>query len=262
MERLIGLAAQTIRRLAPAALVEVAAAAGFGAVGFPIDVTRWTAADSRSVRAALAATGLVAVDAEVIPIRDRFEPDFARLLDIAAEIGARHVITVSFADDISVTQAVLHEAAEKAQRVGVGIVLEFGPFSRVPTWQAALPLAQAAGTDLLVDPLHLARGGDRAEALRALPPAMLPYAQICDAGPEIAGADAARLLEEARGERLDIGEGVLDLRAFLSVLPPDLPLMNEVRSLAMEKRFPDPLDHARRLAASMRAFLDRREEQQ
>lgn len=261
MTRIIGLAAQAIPNMPPAAVVELAAAAGFGGVGIAIDPARWTAADARAVRRALAATGLVAIDAEVIRIQDRFEPDFAVILDAAAELGVGHVIAVSFADDPAVTEAVLHRVADHARAVGVGVVLEFGPFSRVPTWQAALPLAQAAGTGLLVDPLHLARGGGHAAELEQIPAAMLPYAQICDAGPAPEGADMARLLEEGRNGRWEIGEGRLDLDAFLDALPPALPLMDETRSAALARRFPDPLERARRMAASLRTLLDRWEKQ-
>lgn len=257
MGRLIGLAAQTIRQLAPARIIEVAAASGFGAVGIPIDPHRWRVADSRAVRAALTATGLAAIDAEVIRIRDRFEPEFAHILEIAAEIGVGHVIAVSFAPEPAITRDVLEAVADHARRAGVGVVLEFGPFSRVSTWQEGLAFARAAGIGLLADPLHLARGGGTASELRAVPAAMMPYAQLCDAGPTIPGADADRLLEEARQSRRDIGEGELDLDAFLDALPPALPLMNEVRSLELERRIPDPLARACHLAASMRAFVDR-----
>lgn len=253
--RPIGLAAQTVTGLTPARTVEVAAAAGFDMVGLTVDPATWSDTDTRAVRAALAGSGLVALDAEVIRIRSGFEADFARLLDIAGVIGIRHVIVVSFAEQRDVTRDTLARIAAHAATVNIRPVLEFGAFTRVPTLQAAVDLASEAGVGVLADPMHLHRSGGVPADLIRLSPWLLPYAQLCDAGPALAYADAADLLFEARESRHDIGEGVLPLADFVAALPSGTPLMNEVRSRALADRIGDPAALATHYARTMRYWL-------
>ena len=262
MNRPIGLAAQVLPELTatPWRTVELAAAAGFDRVGVTVDPESWTAAATRRVRDALRAGGLFLQDVEVIRIRGDFSPDIARLLDIAGELGAAYVIAVSLLDDPVRTREVLAAAAAHAAGSGVVPILEFGRFTSVGTIEEAAGIAGAAGIPILLDPLHLARSGGTAAAIAAIPPGMLPYAQICDAGPPPRGIDATRLLAEAREERRDLGDGELDLAGFVAALARRLPLMNEVRSAALARAVPDPGARARRLAATMRASLRRWDE--
>jgi sugar phosphate isomerase/epimerase len=256
----IGLAAQTIPGLDPVATVEIAAAAGFDMVGLTIEPATWQPATTVAVRHALAETGLIAIDAEVIRIRDRFTDAFAKLLDIAGAIGVRHALCVSFQPDRSATVETLAAIAAHAASVGVRPILEFGAFSAVARLQDALSIAAAVpGLAILVDPLHLARSGGRPVDIRAAPLDVLPYAQFCDGGPEPDDISPAALLDEARLARWDIGTGTLPLRGVLDALPRGIALSNEVRSTALEHVWPDPLDHARHLAGTMRTWLAQQE---
>ncbi len=257
MSRPIGLAAQTVPGIAPWQTIEIAAAAGFAQVGIIIDPDGWGKGDTARVRAALHATGLILQDVEVIRLHAEVTPAMLRLLDIAADLGAAHVITVSFSDDAARTMAMLDVLADHAKGSGSTPILEFGRFTGVGTLGEALSIARRCGVPILLDPLHLARSGGGAVDLAGVPDEMMPYAQLCDAGPPPADADRARLLEEARGERLDIGAGLLDLDSFVRALPASVPLMNEVRSHTLDRRFSDPFAHARHLATTMRAWLQR-----
>jgi hypothetical protein len=85
-------------------------------------------------------------------------------------------------------------------------------------------------------------------------PALLPYAQICDAGAEMpAPTDAPALIREARTGRLLPGEGVLPLRELVAVLPAGIPLAIEapVRATAALPA----VERARRAHAALIALL-------
>lgn len=258
----IALEAQTLRELAPDAVIRAAARAGFAMAGVWIVPGAWTAATTRAVRGALADTGLQALDAEVIRIRTGVEPDHLRIIDIAAEVGAAHVVVVSFNPDRAATIAALAALAEYAAPTGVRPVFEFGPFSAIARVQDGLAIVEAAGdgVGLLPDPIHLERSGGTAADLARVPAARISYAQICDAGPPPLSNSQAALLEEARFHRLDLGTGLLPLTTYLATLPPGIPLSNETRSLALERRYPDPDDRAAALATTMRAWLHAQKE--
>lgn len=256
----IGLAAQVVRDLAPADIVRAANHAGFDMVGLPIKLDAWTAATTADVRGALADTSMVVIDAEVIRIGQASEADFLRQIDIAAEIGARHLIVVSFVN-AAATVVSLARICRHAATVGVRPVLEFGAFTRVATVQQAAAIAAAADPDcgVLVDTLHLARSGGAPADIAVLPAWLLPYYQICDAGLPPATIDRDTLLHEARYARVELGYGQLSPGSALDAMPVGIPLSVEVLSQAMFDRFPDPFTRAAALAASTRAWLGSRQ---
>lgn len=252
----IALASQAVRELSPADAVRAAARAGFDMVGLWVEPGVWTRATTRAVRAALAESGLSAIDAEVIRIHRGVEPDHLRLIDIAAEVGAAHVIAVGQGPDHGRIAEALAALAGHARPGGVRVVLEFGPFSAVPRLADALAiLSGAPGVGLLPDPIHLDRSGEAPADLLSVPPGLIGYAQICDAGPRPVSGDRADFLGEARFHRRNLGEGVLPLRDYVASLPPGIPLSNETRSLAIEMAWPDPYARAEMLARTMRALL-------
>lgn len=255
----IGLSAQTIPGAPPSRLVELARIGGFDRVGLGVDPSEWTKGDVLRVRRTLAEEGVLLQDVEVIRLGDRVTSDMRGQIDIAAELGAGWIITVSFNDDPTATTDLLAELVGHATGSGTMPILEFGRFTSVGSLEIARAIATAAGCPILLDPLHLARSGGNVERVRALPADVLPYAQLCDAGPPPRETDRAALLEEARRERLDLGCGLLDLYGFVAALPPEIPLMNEVRSAALAARFPDPDAHARHLGRTMRQWLEETE---
>ena len=255
MRRAVGLSAQTLPGISPSRLVELARIGGFDCVGLTIDPAAWTAGDVIATRRALGDAGVVLQDVEVIRLEHRVTDAMRRQIDLAADLGAGWIITVSFNDDLAATGDLLAALVAHAAGSGVAPILEFGRFTSVGTLAAARRIAVRAGAPILLDPLHLARSGGTAADIADIPSTLLPYAQICDAGPAPAQDDPATLLAEARSERLDLGCGLLDLRAFVAALPPEVTLMNEVRSAAMAASFADPVAHVRHLGETMRRWL-------
>ena len=98
---------------------------------------------------------------------------------------------------------------------------------------------------ILADNLHVDRaGGEPITALRQLDPALLPYAQVCDAPARPADASRPGLFSDARDGRRLLGEGALPVREFLAALPAGIPLSLEIRSRRLRERFPDAVERA------------------
>lgn len=239
MTRRISLAHLTAIDLAPPDLIRAAADAGFDDVGLRLIRVTDTSpgyllmddpAMMRATRDALRDTGLGVHDIEFVKI----EPDtdiagLDRFLDAGAELGAKEVITAPYDADLSRLADRLAALADRAVSRGLGVVLEFFPWTVVPTLDAALKVVTAAGPTIgiLPDSLHFDRSGSRIETLTALPSGRLRFAHLCDA-PVHPPYSTEDLLHAGRAERLPPGEGGIDLAVFVRSLPTNLPLALEI----------------------------------
>ena len=239
MNRLLSAAHLTAIDLAPPAFIEAAARAGFGAVGLRLLRVTDTSpgyplmddpAMMRATRAALRATGLSVMDIEFVKITPEIDLSaLGPLFDAGAALGARHVITAPYDPDLARLADRLAALGEMAAPRGLGVVLEFFPWTAVPDLATCRRAVEAAGPGIgiLVDSLHFDRSRSLLGDLRALPPSRLPFAHLCDA--EVRSAyTTEELLHTARDERLPPGEGQIDLAAFLAALPAGIPIALEV----------------------------------
>jgi sugar phosphate isomerase/epimerase len=257
--RLLSLSAGTVLDASPEAALAAAAAVGFGGFGIRWDPERLPRRESPALRRRIEEGGVALVDLEVVRLR----PDVAlsahrAWADMAAELGARYLLVVSHHEDPARTAADLATLAEWCTPARVTVALEFMRFTGVPTFAAADAIVRQAavpGVQILVDALHLQRGGETPVSLTAAGTATVGYVQLCD-GPRAApGAadDLAALADEARHGRLFPGEGELPLRELLGVLPSDLPCCVEVQSDRWAGV--DVQQRARRAMDSMRELL-------
>lgn len=259
--RPLALAARTLDGLAPAAIVRTAAEAGFAAVGLLVEPGDWTDATTREVRQALAGTGLRVLDVEVVRIKPGpVDPSLPRLLDIAREVGAGHVLVIGHDEDRARTVAAFRAVCEAAAARGLAAVLEFMAFRGVATLGDALDVVAAAvhpAGAVLVDNHHLARSGAAPEELLRVPPRLLRYVQLCDAPAEPAGGwSTEALLEDALGARCLPGEGELPLRSFVEALPAGVPISVELLGRRVRDRFDTPVAYARAIMRATRGLLD------
>jgi sugar phosphate isomerase/epimerase len=140
------------------------------------------------------------------------------------------------------------------------VALEFGIFTEVKTLSAALGVLDAVGHPLralLVDPIHVDRSGSAIADIARIDPALLPYAQFCDARavrPDPADFDA--VIIDAIDLREQCGAGALPLTDLYRALPPGLPLSIELRSKALRDGFPDAGLRAKAVADATRRWLD------
>jgi hypothetical protein len=133
----------------------------------------------------------------------------------------------------------------------------------------AAALASATEAALLLDALHIQRGGSSLDDVRALEPALVPVLQICDgplAAPERLEvpaelplgmtADGSPLQVEARAMRQVPGEGAFPLLDLLTALPAGTPLSVEVPDARLQASM-SPLDFAVRNREAVRRLVER-----
>lgn len=258
MERVLSLAAGVHPDLAPDDMVATAAAAGWSACGVWFDPATWSPRTTAAVRERLDDTGLLALDLEPIIPAEGHDDHGERIIETAAEIGARHVLFTSRLPELAATIERFDTLCAVAQQYDVSLVCEFlpiFPLSTLATARDVVANTPAANAGILVDNLHLSRSGGTVSDLHTIERARLPYIQIADA-PHQPPADIAGLLDEAVNGRLLPGDGGLPIDELLRAVP-DVPLSFEVRSQELRDGFSDPVERARYVLAAVRHLAER-----
>lgn len=233
----LSLAHLTVLEVAPPALFDLAAEAGYqnvgirilpavpGAVCYPLDrptVAEW--------RRRLADAGVGVHDVEFIALTPEVRVDaYRQTLALAAELGARRLNVSGDDPDTDRVAERFGRLCDLAAEVGIGVDLEFMRFRVVGNLPQALDVVTRAGRPngrLLIDVLHLFRSGGTAQMLADVPAALIGSVQLCDA-PRLDPTDA-HIVDEARQGRLFPGEGELPLLEYLSALPGDISMSVEV----------------------------------
>ena len=239
------LAHLTVLSLPPPEVLRVAARTGYRSVGLrllaapgalPVYPLMHDAALLRATRAAMAETGIAVLDIELV----RLTPDsdvtsLEPFIAAGAELGARYVITAPYDPDHTRLADRLGALTDLAGPYGLRPVLEFFPWTTVPTLAAAVAIVDAAGRDgtgILVDTLHFNRSGSTLADLDAMPAARLPFIHVADAMVR-PGYTTEELLHAGRVERLPPGEGEIDIKTIVSHMPPRIPLALEVPMTAL-----------------------------
>jgi len=242
MPRPISLAHLTVLDTSPPELVTVAAAAGFRTIGIRLTATPSVGVPPydilsdgpilRETLRRLADTGVSVLDTEFL----RFEPDRPvgvpeGFLEVSARLGAKNVLVMSAEPDEARTIERLGELCDRAAQYGLHVCLEFAVYTGVRTLAHAASLlakAKRSNASILIDALHFSRSGGVPAHVQQVDPALLRYAQICDASAHMPGpTDAPALIREARTGRLLPGEGVLPLAELIAALPAGAPLAIE-----------------------------------
>lgn len=257
----------TISEAGPAQIVEAAAAAGFFGTSLRIDADGPMGGPSRLIGnpsairetlCAIADTGVVLHDFEMIRIRAHLKPsDHEATLDTGARLGGRFIIVLGDDDDENRLTDNMAAVCELARDRGVRVVIEFMSWLGVSRALQAERIVKATGKSnagIVVDPLHVIRGGGSMAELKSLDPAHLFFCQICDAHaqrPE--GKEALR--HEAIWDRLHPGDGALPLADYLRNMPEDLPISVETPVVGLDKKL-SVKARAKLAFDSTRALLD------
>src|SRR5260370_13524255 len=136
---------------------------------------------------------------------------------------------------------------EAARPYGLRPAIEAIPYMQTKTLSDAAALVGDSGGGIIIDPLHLQRGGGGPGDVRSLDPRLIAYCQLCDA-PLAAPHDLPRpqklprgqsvegitdLALEARAMRRLPGDGDLPLTEIVAALPPGLPFSVETPNMAL-----------------------------
>ncbi len=258
----ISLASGVVPEFGPLETIRAAAAGGFDAVGLWVEPATWTAATTRECRVALTDAGLDLLDVEVIWLKpDSDMAEHKACIDIGAELGAKHVLCVASDPDMGANAARLAELCQHAEGSAMRVALEFGIFTEVKNLRMAMAVLDDVAHPLralLIDPIHVDRSGTSVIEIAAVPEALLPYAQFCDAP---AKRPDPNYFEDIIADAIDLreqcGAGGLDLAAIYNALPAGLPLSVELRSKALRNAFPDAGERCKAVAQATRCWLEK-----
>lgn len=172
-------------------MVEAAARAGYSHVGLrlvPATVEEHhypLLADAglrRRTLARLRDSGVRTLDVEILRLRpDTRVGEFAAVLEVGAEFGARYVLVAGNDDDERRSADNFAALCDLARPLGLDPHLEFMPWTGIRDLRQAARVVEAAARDnagLLLDAFHFDRSASSLEDLRAIPPARLGYAQL------------------------------------------------------------------------------------
>ncbi|QAY59290.1 sugar phosphate isomerase/epimerase [Microbacterium protaetiae] len=249
MTRQIGIAHLTLLPLTPPEIVEVAAAVGLDFVGLRVHpvTAQEQIADMHPGAPALHETisrlrdsEISVRDIEFLALTAQSGPaDWQEALEVGALLGAT-IFTVAGADpDRSRLTDTLARLAADAAPFGIRAALEAISYQSVSRVDEAAAIARTAGAALMLDPLHIQRGGSSIDDVAALEAELVPVVQLCDAPLTLdlstaAPADARQF--EARRNRLIVGDGELPLAELLAAVPGDVPVSLEVPNDALRAR--------------------------
>ena len=236
----LGIAHFTCIGLRPVELARLAGRIGFGRIGLrlhpafpgaPTYSVPTGSPDARDLAAVLDGEGITVHDIEFVVIDEAFRAEtLERTLADAAALGASRLSVCGDDPDRGRLVANVSDLCGLAAPYGLAVDLECMAWRRVASLPDAVSVVEATGranAGVLVDALHLARGGSTPETVRAVDPARVRHAQLCDAGGRRPDTPEG-LVAEARAGRLLPGEGQLPLGALLCSLPPDTALSVEV----------------------------------
>ena len=265
MTRKVSLGHLTVIEASPPDLVRIAGAAGYDFVGLRLlEVTpgdAWPIITDRSLlaetKSALVSYGVEVLDVELIRLTPDADPKgFEPMLETAAELGARHVLTQGHDPDWGRLVANFAALSGLAQSFGMTADVEFLTWTGLSTAAQAWALVQEAGQDnagVMIDTLHFSRSRCDLAELDAIPPERFHLIQISDAaGPVPTTVEG--LIFTAREDRLMPGQGDLDLAAIMSRLPANIPVSVEIPNSALAEQLP-PVERARSALLATKKLL-------
>jgi sugar phosphate isomerase/epimerase len=208
-----------------------------------------------AAKQALSASGVSVLEVSNVVLDGTFSAEEARAFaTFAAAIGARVLQVVGWDDLVDRAVENLALVADLAADVGLGVVVEFMPYSQTKTLGDALQLVTEVdrpNVKLLLDSLHLFRSGGTVADVAAVDPHHFGVIQLSDAPTKAPAYEDLR--PESIGNRLIPGTGEFPLHELLAALPGDLPISLEVPCAAVAEL--PRVEQARFVLDGFRRFL-------
>ena len=232
MSKFFSLAYLTLPNTHPVDQIEIAAQCGYEGVGLRTisqhlpgepDYALANGRMFQMVRAALERTGVRLMDIELARVADgvdvmSYEKEFA----LGAELGAKYAIASVWSADRDFSRVQFEKMCDLADKYGMKLNLEFVPFSNIPGLTEALAwmdLMDRPNVQVLVDTLHAHRVKVTPEQLREVAAERFGFVHLCDGPAFIPPVDHPDMVGVARGGRLYVGEGGIDLAGMLKNIP-------------------------------------------
>lgn len=250
----------------PLDIVLAAGRAGFQSVGVRLTPRRpgeaWSFAslDDRAARRALGQAlddhGLSLSNVSSFHLYPEVTLEHLRpVIEASVELRAKTLIACIYRDPDQELIDFLADYAAEAATAGLRIAIETVSYSACSSLEAARDLMHRVGSPalgLMLDPLHLQRGGSAWADIAHLSAHEVCIAQLCDASIDPPpGIDPA---VEARTMRRYPGAGDLPILDFLRALSPSTEIELEVP--ALEDRHLPPDERAARIRSRCLAYLE------
>lgn len=273
----IGIAHLSLLQLEPDELVDIAAQSGFDFVGIRVRGATPTeqipdqspgSRMSRSTIARLKDTGVRVRDIEFLSLdghtgREAWLP----MLEAGAALGASTLNLAGQDPESSRLADTLAELVSDAAVYGIVPALEPISYNAVSTVGQASELASAAGAHVMLDPLHIQRGGSTPGDVAQLDPSLIPVLQLCDGPLDVPNsieireplprgmtADGEPRKVESRAYRLPPGHGEFPLVDLIRSVPAGIPLSLEVPNAPLTAEL-GALNYAKQLKHSAERLL-------
>ena len=251
----------------PPAFIRAAAAAGYDCVSLrtipmglageiPHDIAKSRELFLETKRA-VEETGIVINDTENARIFEGVNiADYEPALEAAAELGIRQILSNIWVDDKAYYTEKFGELCDLARQYGQTVNVEFVTWASVTNLAEVVELIRASGQEdagVVLDFLHYYRSRVTLDEVKAVPAEKFRYVHLCDAGPEIP-TDKESLIHTGRAERLYPGEGAINMKEVMDLLPDavrgiEVPHLARVAEIGLE-------EHARRALQSAKRYFN------
>ena len=182
-----------------------------------------------------------------------YEKEFA----LGAELGAKYAIASVWSADRDFSRVQFEKMCDLADKYGMKLNLEFVPFSNIPGLTEALAwmdLMDRPNVQVLVDTLHAHRVKVTPEQLREVAAERFGFVHLCDGPAFTPPVDHPDMVGVARGGRLYVGEGGIDLAGMLKNIP-DPPYYSIELPNGAEVAIRGKLEHARRCLETAKEYF-------
>jgi sugar phosphate isomerase/epimerase len=267
----LGIEQLTVLAMPPVEYVKLASELGCvsistGVTGMPLTMfgiedyapwPMWSLRDDAALRretiAAMRDTGVAIGLAEGFrAASDADVADYARDLDVFAELGAQRLNAICMESDMAMAVDQLGRLADMAIARGMLFTIEFFPSEGINSFERALEVTAAIGRDkaqVLLDTMHFFRTGGTLDQLAGGIDA-IGYVQLADS-PDTP-PDESYFMTSLFARDVP-GEGALPLRALVAALPADMPISVEVPRLDAMRTLGARM-HAARVVEAARAL--------
>lgn len=202
-------------------------------------------------------TGIRVHDIELLRIlQDTDVKKYEAAIEVGARLGARNVLSSIWTPDKEVYIEKFAQLCDLAKSYGLGVQLEFVTWADVANLAQAKEVLQTINRDnagIMVDTLHAYRSRVAPEELDDCPKEWFKFCHICD-GPAEIPEKKEDLLAVGRDGRYYVGEGVIDIAAYVSRMPKDVVCSIELPHLERIKIM-GAAEHSRRCIVSAKEYF-------
>lgn len=208
---------------------------------------------ARAVEKALKDHDMKLFDIELLRIREDLPTDYRAAFEKGAQLGATQILTSVWTKDYSLAVDRYGAFCEQAAEFGMTLNLEFPIVSEVTSLQTAMEIQDKVGAPnlkILMDMIYVYKTGLTPEMIQAVDPSRFGVIHLCDWPKDMAGRE---LVEVVREGRVYCGEGVVDLKGILKVLPENVCSIELPNTKEIEAR--GAVGHAARCLETAKAYF-------